>query len=123
MMQLFPSTFPICMSSSLRLPFSDDRYCHFLSQQIGRYGPTVDLVPVEYVIPSSAKWSHTEDYTQIMRTPHTPHEENEIHIHKGYVKIIITNYLLCRNYSDAEWGMSCFACLIIADGAKGILLF
>lgn len=123
MMQLFPSTVPIYMFSAMSLPFSDDTYCHLLHQQVGRYGPTVDLVTVD-VTPSSAKWSHTEDCTQvIMHRPDMPHEENEIHIHKGNIKIIITNYPLCRNYSLSEQGMSCFACLIFTGGVKGILLF
>lgn len=83
MMQVFPRIFPVYMSSAMSLPFSDDPYCHYLSQQIGRYGPTVDLVSIEDVTTSLAKWSHTEDFTQmVMHIPHMPREESEIHIHK-----------------------------------------
>lgn len=113
MMQLFPSTFSICMSSAMSLPFTDDPCCHFPSQKTGRYGPTVDLVPVEDVTHARPKGGlHTDNYEYSLystwRKLHT----------QGYSKIIISSYPLCRNYSDSEWGMSCFVCLIITGGEK-----
>lgn len=59
---------------------SDDPNNVFLSQQIGRCGPTIDVMPVEDVKWSSAKWSHAEDCTEIIvHAPHMPYEEKGVH--------------------------------------------